>query len=181
MLERMKHADGLGAIYPPMQYAIMALDVLGYPENSPVRMEAVRQFENLMVDDGKTLFFQPCFSPVWDTAILSYALGEAGYRGSRGADQSRGLAAGARDPAQGRLVGQAAVDRAFRLGVRIPERLVSRYRRHRHGDAGVSAHEGVAMRRPSRLRGSARWTGCSPCSRRMADGRRSMWITTGRF
>jgi squalene-hopene/tetraprenyl-beta-curcumene cyclase len=79
MLERMKHADGLGAIYPPMQYAIMALDVLGYPENSPVRMEAVRQFENLIVDDGRTFFFQPCFSPVWDTAIASYALGEAGF------------------------------------------------------------------------------------------------------
>jgi squalene-hopene/tetraprenyl-beta-curcumene cyclase len=79
MLERMKHADGLGAIYPPMQYAIMALDVLGYAENSPVRMEAVRQFENLIVDDGRTFFFQPCFSPVWDTAIASYALGEAGF------------------------------------------------------------------------------------------------------
>lgn len=83
MLERMKHADGLGAIYPPMQYAIMALDVLGYPENSPVRAEAVRQFENLIVDDGKTFFFQPCFSPVWDTGIAAYALGEAGYSGHR--------------------------------------------------------------------------------------------------
>ena len=84
MLERMKHADGLGAIYPPMQYAIMALDVLGYPANYPVRMEAVRQFENLIVDDGKTFFFQPCFSPVWDTAIAAYALGEAGFsRNSR--------------------------------------------------------------------------------------------------
>ena len=77
MLEHMKHADGLGAIYPPMQYSIMALDVLGYPENAPIRMEAVRQFESLIVDDGKTLFFQPCFSPVWDTAIAAYALGEA--------------------------------------------------------------------------------------------------------
>jgi squalene-hopene/tetraprenyl-beta-curcumene cyclase len=83
MLERMKHADGLGAIYPPMMYAIMALDVLGYAENSPVRMEAVRQFENLIVDDGKTFFFQPCFSPIWDTAIASYALGEAGFSGSQ--------------------------------------------------------------------------------------------------
>ncbi len=82
MLERMKHAQGLGAIYPPMQYSIMALDVLGYPENSPVRMEAVRQFENLIVDDGRTMFFQPCFSPVWDTAIGAYALGEAGYANS---------------------------------------------------------------------------------------------------
>jgi squalene-hopene/tetraprenyl-beta-curcumene cyclase len=78
MLERMKHADGLGAIYPPMQYAIMALDVLGYAEDNPVRAEAVRQFENLIVDDGETFFFQPCFSPVWDTAIAAYALGEAG-------------------------------------------------------------------------------------------------------
>ena len=78
MLERMKHADGLGAIYPPMQYSIMALDALGYEEDSPARAEAVRQFESLIVDDGKTLFFQPCFSPVWDTAIASYALGETG-------------------------------------------------------------------------------------------------------
>ena len=90
MLERMKHADGLGAIYPPMQYSIMALDVLGYPENSPVRVEAVRQFESLIVDDGRTFFFQPCFSPVWDTAIAAYALGEASWSGtpplSRAAD-----------------------------------------------------------------------------------------------
>jgi squalene-hopene/tetraprenyl-beta-curcumene cyclase len=82
MLERMKHAEGLGAIYPPMQYSIMALDVLGYAPDHPVRVEALRQFDRLMVDDGKTLFFQPCFSPVWDTAIGAYALGEAGYADS---------------------------------------------------------------------------------------------------
>ena len=29
MLERYAHSDGLGAIYPPMMYSIMALDVLG--------------------------------------------------------------------------------------------------------------------------------------------------------
>ncbi len=80
MLERMKYSDGLGAIYPPMQYSIMALDVLGYPADHPVRVEAIRQFEALIVDDEKhELFFQPCFSPVWDTAIGAYALGEAGY------------------------------------------------------------------------------------------------------
>ena len=84
MLERMKHAHGLGAIYPPMQYSIMALDVLGYSPDSPVRKEAVRQFENLIVDDGETFFFQPCFSPVWDTAIGAYALGEAGYSSAPG-------------------------------------------------------------------------------------------------
>jgi squalene-hopene/tetraprenyl-beta-curcumene cyclase len=82
MLERMKHAEGLGAIYPPMQYSIMALDVLGYAPDHPLRVEALRQFDRLMVDDGNKLFFQPCFSPVWDTAIGSYALGEAGYADS---------------------------------------------------------------------------------------------------
>src|SRR5262249_47536093 len=46
------------------------------PENHPVRVEAIRQFDRLMVDDGNTLFFQPCFSPVWDTAIGAYAMGE---------------------------------------------------------------------------------------------------------
>jgi len=44
MLERLQGSDGLGAIYPPMMYAIMALDVLGYAEDHPVRREAVRQF-----------------------------------------------------------------------------------------------------------------------------------------
>ena len=77
MLERMKHSEGLGAIYPPMQYSVMALDVLGYAKDHPVRLEAIRQFDRLMVDDGKTLFFQPCFSPVWDTAIGAFAVGEA--------------------------------------------------------------------------------------------------------
>ena len=133
MLERMKHADGLGAIYPPMQYSIMALDVLGYPADHPVRVEAIRQFDSLMVDDGKTLFFQPCFSPVWDTAIGAYALGEAGYGDAPALDTSGRLAARARNPAQRRLVGQAALYRTFRLGLRISERLVSGYRRHRHG------------------------------------------------
>ena len=79
MLERMKHSQGLGAIYPPMQYSIMAMDVLGYPADHPLRVEAIRHFDNLMVTEGEDQFFQPCFSPVWDTAIGGFALGEAGY------------------------------------------------------------------------------------------------------
>jgi squalene-hopene/tetraprenyl-beta-curcumene cyclase len=78
MIERFQKSDGLGAIYPPMMYAVMALDVLGYSEDHPVRREAVRQFEALMVDDGRRFFFQPCFSPVWDTAIAMLALAESG-------------------------------------------------------------------------------------------------------
>src|SRR5262249_42941956 len=51
---------------------------LGYAETHPLRQEAVRQFESLMVNDGGRFFFQPCFSPVWDTAIAMYALSESG-------------------------------------------------------------------------------------------------------
>jgi len=77
MVEHLKHSDGLGAIFPSMVYAIMAFDVLGYAEDHPMRQEAVRQVDHLVVDDGKRFFLQPCFSPVWDTAIASYAMGEA--------------------------------------------------------------------------------------------------------
>ena len=73
MIERLSHSDGLGAIYPPMMYSVMALDVLGYAADHPLRAEAQRQFDSLMVDDGQRFFFQPCFSPVWDTAIGAYA------------------------------------------------------------------------------------------------------------
>jgi squalene-hopene/tetraprenyl-beta-curcumene cyclase len=78
MLDRVRLSDGLAAIYPPMQYLIMALDLLGYLPEHPDRVEAQRQFETLLVDDGRRFFFQPCFSPVWDTAIAAFALGEAG-------------------------------------------------------------------------------------------------------
>jgi squalene-hopene/tetraprenyl-beta-curcumene cyclase len=80
MIERMHHSDGLGAIYPPMMYSVMALDALGYPSDHPVRVEALRQFNTLLVDDGRRFFFQPCFSPVWDTAIAAYALALADPR-----------------------------------------------------------------------------------------------------
>ena len=62
-------------------YSVMALDALGYPEHHPLRVEAIRQFNTLMVDDGKRFFFQPCFSPVWDTAIATYALSQAALAG----------------------------------------------------------------------------------------------------
>ena len=78
MFERTRYSDGLGAIYPPMMYIIMALDVLGYPPSHPDRIEAERQFMALLTDDGERFFFQPCFSPVWDTAIAAFAVAEAG-------------------------------------------------------------------------------------------------------
>ena len=76
MLERTRHSDGLGAIYPSMMYFIMALKTLGYPEDQPDLQEGIRQFEKLILEDSERFQFQPCFSPVWDTAICCYALGQ---------------------------------------------------------------------------------------------------------
>ena len=74
-----QHSDGLAAIYPPMMYAIMALDLLGLRAGqSRSASRRSSQFNRLMVDDGERFFFQPCFSVVWDTAIAAHALGEVG-------------------------------------------------------------------------------------------------------
>lgn len=77
ILERTRYTDGLAAIYPPMQYAIMAMDLLGCAPDHPDRAEAQQQFNGLMVEHEDDFYFQPCFSVVWDTAIAAFALGEA--------------------------------------------------------------------------------------------------------
>jgi squalene-hopene/tetraprenyl-beta-curcumene cyclase len=78
LVEHARSSDGVGAIYPSMMYAVMAFDVLGYSREHPASVAARRQFDNLMVDDGEKLYFQPCLSPVRDTAIAAFALGESG-------------------------------------------------------------------------------------------------------
>ncbi|MBI4893531.1 MAG: squalene--hopene cyclase [Acidobacteria bacterium] len=78
MLDHTRYCDGLGAIYPSMMYLVMALDALGYPSDHPDLAEAVAHFDALMTDRENEFFFQPCFSPVWDTAYAAFALGEMG-------------------------------------------------------------------------------------------------------
>jgi squalene-hopene/tetraprenyl-beta-curcumene cyclase len=77
-IERMETSDGLGAIYPSMLNSIFALLELGYSTEEPVVARAIRQFEDLAIRERGTLRMQPCFSPVWDSAIAAFALGEAG-------------------------------------------------------------------------------------------------------
>jgi len=83
MVERMgEGSDGLSAIFPAMLNAMMALRVLGYPEDSPLVRKADRDFEGLFVDTPDDFRIQPCLSPVWDTAITSIALAESGLPGN---------------------------------------------------------------------------------------------------
>ena len=77
-----------------MMYIVMMLDLLGYPEDHPDRKEADDQFMNLLVDDQRGFFFQPCFSVVWDTAIVAYALGESGEATPAALERTRRMADG---------------------------------------------------------------------------------------
>lgn len=79
ILDRTRHTEGLGAIYPAMMYFIMALKALDYPEDHPDLVEAIRHFESLLIETPERFLFQPCVSPIWDTAICAFALGEAGF------------------------------------------------------------------------------------------------------
>jgi len=78
VLDRTRYTEGLGAIYPAMMYTIMALDSLGYADDHPDLIDAIRAFDGLMIETESRFQFQPCYSPVWDTAISAFALGEAG-------------------------------------------------------------------------------------------------------
>jgi squalene-hopene/tetraprenyl-beta-curcumene cyclase len=82
LLEHFAESDGVGAIYPPIIYTIICLRCLGYADQSPEMRWALRQLDNLMIEEGDTLRLQPCFSPVWDTALTLNALADAGV-GSR--------------------------------------------------------------------------------------------------
>src|SRR6266446_3901636 len=78
VLDHTRNSDGLGAIFPSMMYLVMALDALGYPRDHPDLIEGIRQFEGLLTETPDTFYFQPCVSPVWDTGIAMFALGEMG-------------------------------------------------------------------------------------------------------
>src|ERR1035441_7287402 len=85
LLERLEMSDGLGAIYPAMLNAIIALRCLGYSEDDPQVIRARDEFEKLGIEQAPTegmpeptFRMQPCASPVWDTAQAVFVLGEAG-------------------------------------------------------------------------------------------------------
>jgi squalene-hopene/tetraprenyl-beta-curcumene cyclase len=71
-------SEGLSAIFPAMLNAMMALHVLGYPDDHPLVIKADRDFAHFFVDDPEDFRIQPCLSPVWDTAITTIALAESG-------------------------------------------------------------------------------------------------------
>ena len=76
-IERLNGDDGLGAIFPAMVNAHEALARLGYPADHPYRQATGRALRKLLVINEDSAHCQPCFSPVWDTALAVLALHQA--------------------------------------------------------------------------------------------------------
>jgi squalene-hopene/tetraprenyl-beta-curcumene cyclase len=76
--ERLAVPGGLGGIYPAMANAVLALRTLGYPDDHPLIRGQLKEIEALAVETADSLHYQPCVSPVWDTALAANALLESG-------------------------------------------------------------------------------------------------------
>jgi squalene-hopene/tetraprenyl-beta-curcumene cyclase len=78
MLERFEGSEGLAAIFPAMLNALIALKALGYPDDHPQILRAERELKKLEHETADSVRIEPCFSPVWDTAIVAICLAESG-------------------------------------------------------------------------------------------------------
>lgn len=81
IVTRFEDSDGLGAIWPAMVNAAVALKCLGHSDDSAAMQEAMHQLDKLETDSLDGLWVQPCFSPVWDTAWVVKALLASGLPG----------------------------------------------------------------------------------------------------
>lgn len=79
--ERLNGEDGLGGIFPAMANTLMAFDALGYAKDDPDYVTARIAVDKLLVEEEDCTWCQPCLSPVWDTALATHALLEAGHSG----------------------------------------------------------------------------------------------------
>lgn len=82
ILQRFENSDGLGAIFPPIIWSVIALRCLGYEEDAPEVRAALEELEKLTIEEAETARLEPCRSPVWDTAISVNALREANVPGT---------------------------------------------------------------------------------------------------
>jgi squalene-hopene/tetraprenyl-beta-curcumene cyclase len=79
MIERIGDGcSGLAAIFPAMLNSMIALRCLGYRPDHPIYQKAEADFRELFVEDEQGFRIQPCFSPIWDTAITLVALARSG-------------------------------------------------------------------------------------------------------
>jgi squalene-hopene/tetraprenyl-beta-curcumene cyclase len=61
-----------------MLNSLIALKALGYPDDHPQVLRAERELKRLEHETKDSVRIEPCFSPVWDTAIVAICLRESG-------------------------------------------------------------------------------------------------------
>jgi squalene-hopene/tetraprenyl-beta-curcumene cyclase len=87
-----QEADGSwGGIQPPWVYSMIALHLRGYPLNHPVMQAGFAGLDRFTLDDderGRRI--EACQSPVWDTALATVALHDAGVPGDDAAMRAAG-------------------------------------------------------------------------------------------
>jgi squalene-hopene/tetraprenyl-beta-curcumene cyclase len=78
LLERVgPGSDGMGAIFPGMLNTLIALELLGLKDH-PFFAKEERDFDGLVRGEADDLRVAPCYSPVWDTAIIAQCLVDSG-------------------------------------------------------------------------------------------------------
>jgi len=83
ILERMPKSGGLSAILPAMSNSILALKCMGHTEDHEWVKHGIHELDMLEMErDADHIECQPCVSPVWDTCIAAYALGQSGMDGN---------------------------------------------------------------------------------------------------
>ena len=82
LIAHVEGSDGLGAIFPAMVNAAIAFRCLGYEESHPLVQGQLRELERFEIEEAGEMRLQPCFSPVWDTALSVGALLAADMNGN---------------------------------------------------------------------------------------------------
>ncbi len=157
--ERLAVPGGLGGIYPAMANSILAMRLLGYPDDHPLVSGQIKEIEALAVEDDDEIHYQPCPSPVWDTALTVNALIATGRCSCRAIGRSNGRTS---SPAAGR---------SSTATTSIPTSTTPGWFSWRSRRSGWTA----TPRRPRRSSASA---GSSACRARTGAGRRSTPTTT---
>jgi squalene-hopene/tetraprenyl-beta-curcumene cyclase len=145
-IERLNGEEGLGAIFPAMANALMALDAIGVPKDDPRRISARRAIDRLLVVREHEAYCQPCVSPVWDTSLAALALLESG------SPRVPEAVARANDWLVGRQVTTVAGDWAARRPNLKPGGWAFQYWNDYYPDVDDTAVVAMALHREDRVR-----------------------------
>ncbi len=87
MREHTKGKGGIGAIYPAMANAAVALKLVGAGNDDGDLIRTLQAIEDLVLDQKDETYCQPCVSPIWDTCLSLSAITEGGAQSNHPAVQ----------------------------------------------------------------------------------------------